>query len=65
MVNIWDYYNADKVKITCTDGSVYTGDVYALFDVDETNDAEDSITLFIDDYYIAFYPSQIASIERL
>lgn len=66
MVNIWDFANAKKVKLTDINGQEFAGDVVAIFDKEETYDDEDSIDLRVDsERIIGFMQSEIKSIEKL
>lgn len=65
MVNVWDYANSlPNVRLRTTDKSVYAGRVIYVWDAEETEDTEDSITLEMDSGGIkSFYPNEIESIE--
>lgn len=65
MVNIWDFVNAKKVKLTDINGQEFAGDVVAMFDKEETNDNEDSIDLSVNGGIIGFMQSEIRNIEVL
>lgn len=66
MVNIWDYRNANKVKLVDISGKEWVGYVIDLTDQEEDEEAtEDSITIRVDGDYIGFYESEITSIEVL
>lgn len=65
MVNIWDFVNANKVKLTTMKGKEFIGTVMAVFDKDETYDDEDSIDLDVNGEDIGFLQSEIKSIEVL
>ncbi len=66
MVNIWDYQNANKIKLTDISGKEWVGYVIDLTDQEEDEEAtEDSITIRVDGDYIGFYESEITSIEVL
>lgn len=66
MVNIWDYQNANKIKLTDISGKEWVGYVIVLTDQEEDEEAtEDSITIRVDGDYIGFYESEITSIEVL
>ena len=46
MVNIWEYANKlPKVLLVTKDGKAYAGNVVCVMDAEETEDAEDSLTL--------------------
>ena len=64
MVNVWDYVNARKIKITDTSGAEYLGDVVCVMDTDENGEEEDDITIQTNENtYIGFLQSKIARIE--
>lgn len=67
MVNVWDYANSlPRIRLRGTDRSVYVGQVIYVWDAEETEDTEDSITLEMDSGEIkSFYPDEIESIEVL
>lgn len=65
MVNIWEYVNAKKVKLTNQKGREFVGTVMAIFDKDETYDDEDSIDIYVNGEDIGFLQSEIKSIEVL
>lgn len=67
MVNVWDYANTlPRISLKATDGNVYTGRVIYVWDAEETDDTEDSITIEFDSGEImSFYPDEIESIEVL
>lgn len=46
MVNIWEYANKlPKVLLVAKDGKPYVGNIVCVMDCEETEDAEDSVTL--------------------
>ena len=47
MVNIWDFVNAKKVKLTNMKGQEFIGTVMTIFDKDDTYDDEDSIDIWV------------------
>lgn len=63
MVNIWDFANAKKVKLTDINGQEFAGDIVAMFDKEETYDNEDSIDLSVNDSIIGFMQGEIKNIE--
>ncbi len=64
MVNVWDYVNAKKLKITDIDGKEFIGDLIAVMDTEENGGAEDDIAIRVDDVtIIAFFQSEIENIE--
>lgn len=65
MVNIWEYADADRVRITDVDGDKFEGTVAAVFDAEETCDGKDSISIYSAGKYMGFAPEEIAEIERL
>lgn len=66
MVNLWDFVNVKRAKITDVDGKEFVGNIAAIFDKEETYDDEDSIDLRIDsEHIIGFMQSEIKSIEVL
>lgn len=65
MVNIWEFVNAKKVKITDIDGKEFIGDIVAIFDKEETYDDEDSIDISVNGGIIGFMQSEIKNIEVL
>lgn len=65
MVNIWDFVNAKKVKITDVDGNEFSGNVVAIFDKDETYDEEDSMDISVNGKCMGFFPSEIKKIEKI
>ena len=65
MINIWEFVNAKKVKITDIDGKEFVGDIVAMFDKEETYDDEVCIDLSVNDGIIGFMQSEIKNIEVL
>lgn len=65
MVNIWEFVNAKKVRITDIDGKEFVGDIVAMFDKEETYDDEDSVDLYVNGEDIGFLQSEIKNIEVL
>lgn len=65
MINLWDYANSKKVKITDINGKEFLGNVVAVFDKEETYDDEDSIDISVNGNYIGFFPSEIKKIEDI
>lgn len=67
MVNIWDYANSHpRIKLMSKSGNTFIGGVIAVWDAEETDDDDDSITLEMDSGEIkSFYPDEIESIETL
>lgn len=63
MINIWDFTNVKKIKLTDLDGQEFVGDVVAIFDKEETYDEEDSIDLSVNGGIIGFLQSEIKNIE--
>ena len=65
MVNIWEFVNVKKVKITDIGGQEFVGDIVAMFDKEETYDDEDSIDLSVNGDIIGFMQTEIKSIEKI
>ena len=67
MVNIWEFANTrPKIKIRTKSNDVYTGYTLMVWDADESDDDEDSITIEMSSGEIkSFYPSDIVSIETI
>lgn len=67
MVNIWDYANnKPRVGLRTKNGEKYTGKVYMVWDAEESDDEQDSITVEMQSGEIrSFYPDEIESIEAL
>lgn len=65
MVNIWEFANAKKVKLTNQKGEEFVGTVMAIFDKEETYDGEDSIDLWVNGEDIGFLQSEIKNLEVL
>lgn len=72
MINLWQYQNAKKIRLTDVDGSVFVGYVSEItdaeeymFDIDDEDRYEDGITLKIGDIFVEFMQSEIKSIEVL
>lgn len=70
MINVWDYQDVEgKVKLTCTDGQVFVGNMGEITDVGEESEdygfGEDSLTIYSDRRAIVFPQSEIKSIEIL
>lgn len=67
MVNIWEFANTrPKIKIRTKNNAVYTGYTLMVWDADESDDDEDSITIEMSSGEIkSFYPSDIVSIEAI
>ncbi len=64
MINIWDYADANKVKIIDINDKEYEGKVVCITDTEETyDDKEDSITIEIKGEYIGFLQSEIKEIK--
>lgn len=69
MINIWEYNYRDKIKIICTDGSMFEGIVSDITAAEERSDLgrqEDGICIVAEDgRYIEIYQSEIKSIHTL
>lgn len=64
MINVWDFVNSKKVKITDVDGKTFVGDVICIMDSEENGTDEDDITIQIDKETIIGFPqSEIKEIE--
>lgn len=64
MINVWDFVNSKKVKITDTEGDTFIGDVVCVMDSEENGTDEDDITIQIDKETIIGFPqSEIKEIE--
>lgn len=63
MVDIWEYANAKKVKLTTTKGRTYIGYVVCIFDKEENGTDSDDITIQVSPtLIIGFTPDEIAEI---
>lgn len=66
MVNVWNYVNSKKVKITDIDGNVFSGSVVCVTDAEENETEEDDITIQIGEETIIGFPqSEIKEIEAI
>lgn len=66
MVNVWDFVNAKKVKITDVDGNITVGGVVCVMDSEENGEGEDDITVQVNkDTIIGFLQSEIKNIEEI
>lgn len=67
MVNIWDYANTKpRICLKTKGGAEFVGKTYMVWDAEESDDDEDSITIELDSGEItSFYPDEIESIEVL
>lgn len=67
MVNIWDYANArPRIRLEKKDGEVFIGKTYMVWDADESDDTDDSITIEFDSGELrTFYQDEIESIDVL
>lgn len=71
MINLWQYQDAEKIKITDIDGQEFIGYIdeitdaeeYMYDDREETSNFEDGITLVIGKELVEFMQSEIKSIE--
>ena len=64
-VNIWDFYGAKMVKVTTKNGKEIIGEITAIFDVEETYDSEDSITITTQDsIHVGIFASEVEKIEK-
>lgn len=66
MVDIWKYANnLPKVLLTVKDGNTYLGNLVCVMDGEETDEAEDSLTLEEENGMIRiFFQSEIADIRE-
>lgn len=68
-INVWIAKDANTVKLTDTDGNVYTGRVVEIVDVGEQSEdygcGEDCIAIAVDGREIEFMESEIADITIL
>lgn len=67
MVNIWEYAYADNVRVVCTTGETFEGNVIDMVDSDEDEDmTEDELAVETRDGTIyGLKQSEIASIEKI
>ncbi len=67
MIDVWQYANTHpRIALTTTNGREYIGGVIAVWDAEESDDEQDSITIEMDSGEIkSFYPDEIESIEVL
>lgn len=66
MINIWNFVNSKKVKITDIDGDIFIGNVICVMDTEENGSDEDDITIQVDkDKIIGFVQSEIKKIEDI
>lgn len=66
MINLWDYQDAQKVKIVDVDDFEFIGNVIDVTDSDEYADEnikESGITISFDGNHVEFMESEIKSIE--
>jgi len=70
MINLWQYKDAKKVKLTDEDGKEFVGYIDEITDAEEyicdeenTENLEDGITLKIGESLVEFMQSEIKSIE--
>lgn len=66
MINLWEYVNAGKVKITDTEGNEFVGNIVCVMDPEENGQEEDDITIQISNTAIVgFLQSEVDKIELL
>lgn len=66
MINVWDFVNSKKIKITDVDGETFIGDVVCVMDSEENGENEDDITIQIaKDTIMGFLQSEIRNIEEI
>lgn len=66
MINLWDYKDAQKVKIVDVDDFEFIGNVIDITDSEEYADediTETGITISFDGNHVEFMESEIKSIE--
>ena len=66
MINLWQYQDANKVKITDVNGQEFIGNVLDVTDAGEYADEdiqEDGITISFHGNHVEFMQSEIQSIE--
>ena len=63
MIDIWEFANAKKVKLTTIKGKTYIGYVVCIFDKEENGSDSDDITIQCSpDFIIGFTPDEIEEI---
>lgn len=66
MINVWEYSDLGRVKVTCTDNQVFIGELTSIDDEEESGLGEDGISIFSESgQYIGIGQSEIESIQRL
>ena len=70
MINIWDYRDANRIKITVLSGQVFIGELVCIDDASDLDiafdDPEDMLSIQTDDgRAVGFRQSEIVEIERL
>ncbi|MCI9466556.1 MAG: hypothetical protein HFE99_05505 [Ruminiclostridium sp.] len=66
MIDIWGYGRTlPKLSIETVDGETFKGQVIGVFDADELEESEDSLSLELaDGKIVSFYPSEIKSVHE-
>jgi len=68
MINVWDYQEAENIRVTTVDDEIFSGKVISVDDVEEESDLgfdEDSISIWDGERAIGLKQSEIKSIEVL
>lgn len=67
MINVWDYQEANRVRLVDIDNDEFTGNVIDVTDAEEFMDGttEDTLTIEVDGKHIEFLQSEIKAIEQL
>ena len=66
MINLWNYVNAKKIKITSIDNETFTGNLVCIEDAEENGADMDEIVIEIkSDTIIGFLQNEVKSIEVL
>ena len=67
MINIWDFKDAEIIRITDIEGDVFQGRIIDIIDVGEESEdygfGEDSICISVNNRHIVFPQSEIKSIK--
>lgn len=65
MINVWDFVNSKKVKVTDIEEDTFIGNVVCVMDSEENGTDEDDITIQIDkDTIIGFPQSEIKKMKQ-
>ncbi len=68
MVNLWDYSDADKIRIIDADNDVFEGEIIDITEAGERSELEaeeDCITINCNGTHIQFENKEVIFIERL